>query len=93
VVVPGPEWTGVGAENDAWAHFEATLGMDEVSLGASTRRTSRVTFPNSMSSSAWWWRTASDADSDRRRLTPFPHVARGLTCQRCVAAAVRDRRA
>jgi hypothetical protein len=23
----------------------------------------------------------------RRRLTRFPHVARGLTCQRCVAAA------
>jgi hypothetical protein len=29
----------------------------------------------------------------RRRLTRFPRVARGLICQRCVAAAVRDRRA
>jgi pyruvate-formate lyase-activating enzyme len=28
-VVPIPEWTGVGEEADAWAHFEATLGMDE----------------------------------------------------------------
>jgi len=29
----------------------------------------------------------------RRRLTHIPDVARGLTCQRCVAAADRDRRA
>jgi hypothetical protein len=28
-VVPVPEWTGVGEETDAWAHFEASLGMDE----------------------------------------------------------------
>jgi hypothetical protein len=36
----------------------------------------------------WWWRLIDDADSGRRRLTLFPHVApERLTCQRCVAAA------
>jgi len=35
-----------------------------------------------------WWRLIDDADSGRRRLTLFPHVApERLTCQRCVAAA------
>jgi len=29
VVVPGPEWTGVGPEPDVWAHFEATLGITD----------------------------------------------------------------
>jgi hypothetical protein len=28
-VVPVPEWTGIGDETDAWAHFETALGMDE----------------------------------------------------------------
>jgi hypothetical protein len=28
-VVPGPERTLSGQQTDAWAHFEATLGMDE----------------------------------------------------------------
>ncbi len=35
----------------------------------------------------WWWRPVCGRDSGWRRLTLFPHVARGLTCQRCVAAA------
>jgi hypothetical protein len=28
-VVPIPEWTGVGDEADAWAHFEAMLETDQ----------------------------------------------------------------
>ena len=32
-------------------------------------------------------RLPGSRDSGRRRLTRFPHVARGLTFQRCVAAA------
>jgi hypothetical protein len=33
------------------------------------------------------WRPVRARDSGRRRLTRFPNVARGLTFQRCVAAA------
>src|SRR5512132_2096632 len=35
----------------------------------------------------WRWRPACARDLGRRRLTLFPNVARGLTFQRCVAAA------
>jgi hypothetical protein len=28
IVVPGPEWLGVGPEPDTWAHFEAAVGFD-----------------------------------------------------------------
>ena len=43
-------------------------------------------FPNSLSFSS----SVASGERQRlgrRRLTRFPHVARGLTCQRCVAAA------
>ena len=28
-LVPIPEWSGAGAETDAWTHFETTLGLDD----------------------------------------------------------------
>ena len=75
-----------GLDQPIWMQYLAYIGhalTGERSRAEGTRRTRcwvrapdvRGTLRNSMSGLWLWWRLIDDADSGRRRLTPFPHVA------------------